>query len=372
MLPRADIAGTRPLVQIEALAPAAPAGDARQETFNRLAQIAIGRQFQAEILSRVNDGMFLVRIDGTAARMNLPAGAQVGDMLDLTLVATTPRPTFLLGQQPGAATASLSVTGRLIDSLLHDAQQQGAPTSLVGKTPLVASSAAGPSQVASALKDTLAFSGLFYESHVNEWVSGGRTLIDLMREPQAQAGRFSPADAVQNMLTARTDTARLIGHASEPANGDRALTDPMGGAQTQSGKTGATDADGLLQSAAISNDAARMINLQLDALEQRRVLWQGELWPGQPLEWEVSEEPPKSDAGTDEQAWQSVVRFELPTLGAVTATIRLAGGHVQVQMRTATEAAASSLRAHGGRLAGALDAAGSPLDLLTVTQDEPR
>ncbi len=372
MLAPADITGTRPPVRIEALAPAAAVGDARQESFNRLTQIAIGRQLQAEILSRFGDGTFLVRIDGTAARMNLPAGAQVGDMLDLTLLATTPRPVFLLGQQPGAATATLSAAGRLIDSLLQDAQQQGAPTSLVGKTPLVASAAAGPSQVAAALKNALTSSGLFYESHVAQWAGGGRTLADLMQEPQARAGKLLPATDVPKMDATRAGLARLIGNAREPADAARALADPPRDASAPNGKTGPADADQLMQPAAMSSEAARMINLQLDALEQRRVLWQGELWPGRPLEWEVAEEPPKSDADIAEPAWQSVVRFELPTLGAVTAAIRLANGHLQVQVHAATEAAAAALRTYGGMLAGALDATGSPLDLLTVKQDGAR
>ncbi|MDB5762092.1 MAG: hypothetical protein JWQ21_1087 [Herminiimonas sp.] len=371
MLPPADMTGTRPLVHIEALAPAAPAGDARQETFNRLTQIAIGTQVRAEVLSRFDDGTFLVRIDGTAARMDLPGGTQVGQMLDLTLVAAEPRPTFLLGRQPDAATASLSVTGRLIDNLLQEAQQQSAPTSLVGKAPLVASSAAGTSQVAAALQNTLAFSGLFYESHVGQWAGGGRTLGDLMQEPQAQTGKLLPTDDMPQKNAAHADLARLTGNAHEAVDGGRTLLDMAPDSRTQSGKTGATDADRMVQPAAISSEAARMINLQLDALERRHVSWQGELWPGQPMEWEVKEDPQKNDAEAAGKAWQSVVRFDLPSLGAVTATVRLSDGHVQVQVRTATEAAATSLRAHGAMLANALDAAGSPLDLLTVKQDEP-
>jgi hypothetical protein len=120
----------------------------------------------------------------------------------------------------------------------------------------------------------------------------------------------------------------------------------------------------------LSSEASRLINLQLTALEQRTVQWQGELWPGQPLEWEVSEQPPESDAENAPSTWQSVVRFELPTLGVVSATIRLAGGRVQMQVHTASEATAASLRAHRSELANAMEAAGAPLDLLTVKQDD--
>jgi hypothetical protein len=65
-----------------------------------------------------------------------------------------------------------------------------------------------------------------------------------------------------------------------------------------------------------------------------------------------------------------VVRFELPTLGVVAASIRLTGGRLQVQVRAAEEDTASLLRTHGNELASALDAAGSPLDQLTVKRDD--
>jgi hypothetical protein len=108
-------------------------------------------------------------------------------------------------------------------------------------------------------------------------------------------------------------------------------------------------------------------------LEQRRIVWQGELFPGQPIEWEISDDTPKrsneDSAQQPEQSWQSTVRFSLPTLGAVSATIRLTGEHVQVNVHTADEHAAAALRTYGGMLADALGAAGSTLDSLLIKHD---
>ena len=115
--------------------------------------------------------------------------------------------------------------------------------------------------------------------------------------------------------------------------------------------------------------SAQLITLQLDTLENQRVLWRGELWPGQPLEWEIGKEAPqdgREPAPDAEPAWHSVVRFELPQLGAVAASIRLLGQGLQIQLRTETEATAGALRAHAGQLADALGAAGSILESLTV------
>jgi hypothetical protein len=419
MYPRADITGIRPVGPIETTRPTAPAGDARQEVVDRFNQASIGKLFQAQVLSRMTDGSFAVRVADTTMRMNLPVGMQVGDGLDLTLVATQPRPSFLLGNQTeGKTDASLSNAGKLINNVLQAAQKEGVPTALVGKTPIVSSPATSTTQVATALKDTLAFSGLFYESHMAQWASGERPLADLMREPQA---KNSNPSLVRTLLLANASDADLESPAtsSAPTQSDgtpSAAAKPEGRAgenvrenqasgrqptelpramQTSAAMPPSTDASpsetagkkGPLPDAStavpssanaetatrpetLSSESVRMISLQLEALEQRHVAWQGELWPGQPMEWEVTEEEPNRKSDDPEKSWQSVIRFELPSLGAVAASIRLTGNRLQVQVRTGNEDTAFLLRAHGGELASALDAAGSPLDLLTVKRDE--
>jgi len=97
------------------------------------------------------------------------------------------------------------------------------------------------------------------------------------------------------------------------------------------------------------------------------------LWPGQHLEWEIQEDPGNRNQGSgadpDQGNWQSVVRFDLPTLGKLTATIYLSAGHVQVHVSTPSAGSAAALKAHGAELAAALDSAGSPLDSLIIKQD---
>jgi hypothetical protein len=419
MVSRADLTAARPVAPIEPARPATPVGDARQEAFDRFAQQSVGKQFRAEIMSRLNDGSFVLKLAHTAVRMNLPAGAQVGNTVDLTLVAAQPRPTFLLGAPAAGADAdtTLSNTGRLIDNLLRAAQKEGGPAALIGKTPVVPSPAASTTQVASALKDTLTFSGLFYESHVEQWASGNRPLSELMREPQAKnssplllaaALHAEPPEKGPSPTAPQpgVDTPDNAEVARGPANG----SDPVPGGQSKTGLAHATPspagnsppdetmgattsrpagspsaaspADSALvtgspaaaeiaaRAETLNSESVRMISLQLDTLEQQRVVWQGELWPGQPMEWEVTKDAPNSKVPAAERAWQSVVRFELPTLGAVAASIRLMGGRLQVQVRAADEDTASLLRTHGDELASALDAAGSPLDLLTVRRDD--
>ena len=313
-----DILGTRSLVPLASLTPTAPIGDVREEASDRLSQLAVGQKLQGTVQTLLDDGSFIVKLADTAVRTNLPQGSKVGDQLQLTLVGTQPRATFLLEGEPGAAPATFSPTARLIDSL----QQHSTSTALLGKTPLVSTAATPPAQLASALQGALTSSGIFYESHVQQWANGERPLADVLREPQNVNARSA-------VPAAAADTG-------------------------------------------LNPDTARIVNLQLNTLDVPRVQWQGEVWPGQQMQWEVSEQPqqPKGEAETPERSWQSVVRFDLPTLGRIAATITLVGDHVQVQMRTANPDSAQTLRLHGAQLSEALAAAGSTLDLLTVKQDE--
>ena len=380
MLPKMDAIGMPPLTPVKGARPADAVADPRQAEFQRSLQGLIGKSMQGQVLARMGDGSYLVRVAGTPARMQLPAGAQLGTEIPLTLIGINPRPSFQIGtnrdqpasalltyadaeaepdaaearsSQAGAAQAGtrasstaatllsrapltpanllpalagdtpapeLSTTARAISSVLSQAESvPGAPLALVGKTPLMAAPGADPAQVAQKLRDTVGSSGLFYESHVAEWAEGKRPLASLLLEPQMQ--KAAPGE------TPRTGT-------------DLA--------------------------------SAQLINLQLHTHEQARVQWQGEAWPGQKMQWDISQDAPEGQqhAGTqgDEEAtaWRSNVRFQFPLLGDLAAHVVLQGGRVAIQLQAGSEASADTLRQHAARLEASLDAAGWPLSSLTI------
>lgn len=225
----------------------------------------------------------------------------------------------------------LSQGARSIASALANAYHTpGTPATIAGKTPLVQAGAPEPQQLAKSLQDALGSSGLFYESHVAEWAEGKRPLADLQREPQMQR------------------------------------PDAQGGRQS---------AESLARAALAGPDltAAQMINQQLHAHEQQRVQWNGEAWPGQPMQWEVERE--ERDArdrrqGQEERepdtVWRSGVRFSLPMLGKVAASVTLVGEQVHIQLQAGSDGSADAMRAWAGELQRALDAAGSPLASLSI------
>jgi len=383
MLPRADIASVvQPVAAVEAATAIVSVADTKQEAFSRLAQIAIGQQMPARILSTLADGTYLVRVANAALRMVLPANARTGDSLVLTLVSKDPRPTFSVkegsltrdeesaaislstagralqkdlqtlksverdgagavseheevpvdaqgkgrqaaGNAPASSTTTLSNAGKLIGNLLQASAQGNVSNHVSSPAPLVAQPGAPAPQVASALHDAITYSGVFYESHVSAWAAGKLPAEELMKEPQAQVARQTGGGV--NLL-----------NQSDPA-------------QSQIGQ---------------------LVNLQLNALEQHRVVWHGEVWPGQQMEWEISQETPDQQARADDEAalptWHSVVKFDFAHLGTVSASIRLIGEQIHVQLKTDNEAATAALREHGNLFAEAMAAAGTSLDSLTV------
>lgn len=398
----------KPAANIEAPTATAALTGIKQEVAPKLAQLVIGEQLKGEILSRLQDGSYTVRVAGVTARMQLPEGSKVGDAVSLRLVSTDPRPTFLLdnssksgtlpppvfrpylqqealdnvptgrtpdnrpaGQHEAPTTAGdpgkiqqgradtvssatlaaltaipdkspdnasgiagqdsaptvLSDAGKLINRILQTELRQDSATSPVGKAAILTSAEEirNPANVAKALQTTLASSGLFYESHVAEWANGMRALTDLLAEPQA---RTAP------MLESTSDTA---------------------------------------PTALANKEVAQLIRQQLDTLEQQRIVWQGPLLPGQMMEWEIVKERPSHDTdGEQEQSWQSIVRFDLPQLGQVSAALDLRGKQLRMRLLADQVETVLALQTHAAALVAALEAAGSPLSALSVNQHDER
>ncbi|WP_229459301.1 flagellar hook-length control protein FliK [Massilia cavernae] len=356
--------------RVVAAIPALPVGDARQEAFERSLATQVGKALPVAVLAKLADGSFLVRVADQNARMALPPGTLPGTEVPMTLVSTQPRAAFQLtpgqgqllhptliyqelgearapgagalaaaranpGTAPGSAAdaqgaqadprnaqVSLSEAGRMLGRILASAQgQAGQPQAIQAATPLAGPGTPEPARLAQALEGAIAQSGLFYESHVAEWAEGKRALPELMREPQMQRAL---ADAPAKTASAETDPA-----------------------------------------------AAQLINQQLAAHEQGRVAWQGQVWPGQDMHWEIHKDAPEGGArGGDadaEPGWRSGLRLRFAGLGEIAATLVIAGDQLHIQLKAESGETSAVLRARAGELAAALGAAGSPLASLDIS-----
>ncbi len=227
---------------------------------------------------------------------------------------------------PQTAAASLSDTAKVLAQVLTQAMKvRNAPTSIIGTSPLVDSGDAPPPQVAQALQSAVGKSGLFYESHVAQWAFGQRPLAELVSEPQMQQ-------------------ALGASQAQGPAAGAGAVpTDPA---------------------------TAGFINLQLATQEQEKVAWQGQVWPGQDMQWEIKKDPPERRANGQQEdgGWQSAMRLRFAQLGTVDAKLSLRGEAVQIRIHAGSAETAELFRRYGPQLETALAAAGLPLTLLQVSE----
>ena len=147
------------------------------------------------------------------------------------------------------------------------------------------------------------------------------------------------------------------------------LADLMREPQAQLSNAAANSANATTED---QSNLAQIIHLQLDALEQQKIAWQGQLLPNLPFHWTITQQDQQKQTTSDEAepSWQSVVRFELPNLGVVAATINFHAGQLQLFLSTDTEETASKLKEHSFELSQALEYAGAPIKSLLVKRDE--
>lgn len=361
-----------------------------------------------------------VRLPSRAALDRLvPSGASGGE------VAAPPA-----GGAPPSIDTRLSLAARVIGAVLADLQ--AAPGPVRGEAPLllpVARQGTNTAALAGTLAQTVADSGLFYESHLAEFAAGTRTLAQMAREPQARWA--SPVMVATTPMTAAGQG--VVAAATVLAAADVA-TSPAPNAQAQAPQVDAPEADiaqaarGAARSetaAAPAPDAARVqaayglsdpapempapriaeharaavdvasppaprsaevihpqavtvVHQQLDLLASAAFRWSGHAWPEVPMAWTIEEDPASSNAREGEPAeeeaarrWSTTVSLVLPRLGEVDLRLSLSGPTVQAQLQAREHATVARLRGDAGRLAQRFEAVGLQLQQLQVTEKAP-
>ncbi|WP_297913410.1 flagellar hook-length control protein FliK [Thiomonas sp.] len=382
-----------------------------------------GARVVAEVVQSQTDGQVLLRLGQTLLAATLPGQHQVGEQLPL-IVLSEPgsQPALLLAPQNAApATQSeLSSTAQLLARI----QQQPAQTVRAAEPLWPQPDGVASTGLAQALADGVRGSGLFYESHLAAWVQGDLPAQALLQEPQgrlsalAQAQAQAQAQAPQGANAAADAAAQpganasnaalaTPGHAAAapaPAPGAAAQTGPApaaagaANAQAQAGAASvpaapappahaaasmyaSMQAQGTAAAAPSPGAALQAMPAQLQALVQQQlatlaqgaVVWAGQAWPGQDLEWRIEpDDASEQQAGeTPQRSWTSVLRLDLPHLGPMVVTLRLdgAGGarqHLRVRVEHGQQEAGAALQSQGLQFRQALEQAGLSLDELAL------
>lgn len=411
-------AGIRMRMQLEEnlMQPLAPV----QKVSADLADLQKGQTFSARIQEALPENTYKALVAGRQLTLQLPEGAKAGDLLDLVVIDRSAK-VVIAKQVEANATAApadasapypfakFSQAARMISQLLPTEGEAAPPALLNRGQPLLAQAPQAQNaaaQLAPVLAKAVAQSGMFYEAHQAQWVAGKLPLAQILQEPQGQlsspaafmhAARNPQAEAVKILLQATGPQ-----DAAEPAGnpGQRSMTTgsapPIvgaGGTAAGSGASGTvpmTGAGGALpapamEAAARGPQAASfmqqlpdtlrpLVQQQLDAAAMQRVVWHGEVWPRQQMDWEIEWQNEREGMGGEDAAlrWQTSLSLTTPRLGRVDASLQLTATGVQVTLATPYGASAADLRDESPKLAKALAAAGVPMLTFHVRhEDEP-
>ncbi len=339
-----------------------------------------GQIFRAQIQEVLPQNTYRALVAGKSLTLSLLAGAKTGDTLDLVAVDRTPGAIVAKLAESGAGKvaeayqpATLSRAGQLIASLLARDGEPALPAALTRGRPLLAqapTSAAGLAQgLPARLAEAVGSSGLFYEAHQVQWVHGQRQLASLLTEPQGEHSRAETLAAWRGfgMGAEFPEKSALAGRRENLA----ARSAPVSLLQALFGResaTGAAAAESPLpgNQAAISQlvpeDLRALVQQQLEAGATQRLVWHGEIWPDQDLNWEIEREAAQGEISENEPGtWSTNLRLTLPRLGEIDARLQLNDHAVYLTLNTADTHSLSDLNKATPALQQAFAAAGLTL-----------
>ncbi|MBI4984674.1 MAG: flagellar hook-length control protein FliK [Rhodocyclales bacterium] len=330
-----------------------------------LPDLRTGQMFTARIQEVLPENVYKALVAGKQITLQLPGGATAGDTLELVVIDRTPKAVVAKLAEPAAGPGAagnlyttLSRPAQLIGNLLLQDGTPPQPAALNRGEPLLPQPPASAADLVPALQKAVAQSGLFYESHQAQWATGRLPIERILQEPQGQLS--APATLAQHGLpphaaTAAADAGRAVA-AENPS-----LLQTLFGARPA--EEAASPAPLPASAPGVPEELRPLVQQQLDAVATQRLLWHGEAWPNQRIDWEIIREDDHGNAPDAEQdaSWRTTLKLETPRLGSIAATLRLTAGGIHLALSTPSDAAATDLRNGIPTLATALDAAGIPL-----------
>jgi hypothetical protein len=325
----------------------------------------------------------------------------------------------VLGQAPiWPAAPALDVEAGglpLFDTAATPAASSANPnTAGTAATANVAAAQVPVAALAAALEQTVGESGLFYESHLAQWLAGQRPPAALAGEAQnklvaaaqlpldwaSDADQASSSNAtgrpgmgtapngqangapdgnaaarampsIQTAQAARFVAGEVLASSLSDLNGQPAHSS-VRNAAAQLADDGSSQ-NGASMAAAVHPATVPLVRQQLDLLATGQFRWTGEAWPGAKLDWTIEQEGDEWDrsgggtASEDDQPWRTRLTLSLPTLGTVDADLTLTGTRLVARVQ-ASPGGAARLAAQGENFRQRLAAAGIELSGLTIRE----
>lgn len=325
MLHKPDSLGTKtsinPVSRITPVLAVDNIGSITQELGDRATQFNKGQEYIAHVLSKAGDTAYNVKVEGgdvkgVTLKMALGSAAQPGQALLLRYIHENPTPTFLLLSAPDNDAGSAADISPAAQLIGHILKKADneGVTSRFEAASVVTHAPHSAQAIVHDLKHAVRNSGLFYESHLSDLVQSNQTLAAIKQEPQNQANL------------------------------------PLAG----------------------------LISQQLAILENQRMSWHGEIWPGQKMDWDVYLQ--QKEADNSQHAYQqqsaedrpiaSEMTLHLPHLGKVTARLSIIDGRMRIGILAEQAQTIDALESQKLSLAKAIEKNGQQLDRLTITHHE--
>jgi hypothetical protein len=313
-----------------------------------------GDRVRASIVNLQPDGTYRAQVAGRPLTLSLPAPARPGEEIDLVITGRPTEPgkgdeqTTITARLAGPAASSapspqLSRSAQLIGALLTGTGAKSIP--LTPGTSLMPAAGANARQIAPALREAVARSGVFYESHQAQWVDGRTTLDALLQEPQAKLPPGTTLALPTRAAAPPNRSAQASALLPEDDKERVATSEPGQG-----------------------HDVTAILHKQLDTLATQQLSWQMQLWPGQQLDWQIDAPFDRDARAADGETpeWRTRLRLILPRLGDVSAEMAISGNRVSLRLQADGADHVEQLKLARPALARALEAAGLQLSQATV------
>lgn len=346
-----------------------------------------GQRFTALIQNPLPDGTFRAIVAGRTLTLALPDSAKSGDVLELVVTGREGSTINARHAEEGVDASpephvrpALSQAGQLISQLLTGRFSQGAAVALHGGEPVLPAPPQDGSELAPQLQQAVKQSGLFFESHQAKWLAGTLPLEQLFAEPQmklmralsqqgsTQAEQPAEHQAPQASATKEAQTA------ARPATMTSQAPPPQSPQRTEQQAAALAAAIERTippperESLRIPERLMPLVHQQLETLATHQAVWQGQIWPGQQMQWTVFDPDQHSQQGANEEAppWSSSIRLSLPKLGGVSAHFVLGPQGLALRVETDEATTTTRLLADRQSLVDALDAAGIPVTSMSI------
>lgn len=394
--------------------PVAPA----QKIADVLSNLVPGQRVLAEIQALLPNGNYRAIVAQRDITLALPFSAKAGDTLELEVTESDGKLALAVvtnrsggeqaGKLPDSVATTLSQTGKLIGDLLSSIGDQGkraSPAPLNGNLPLVEDFPDQAANLAPILKEALTKSGVFYEAHQARWVAGDLPTAALKLEPQGKFPTTPLPAGTSTLLTANNtgaDSATahsvvyvLPSTSTAPPSmpetpdapnsatpGNAAVDANLEAKNTEAAKVASTLANTATAAQSppasspgnpIPRDLVPIVQQQLDALATQNYAWQGQIWPGQQMQWEIGENLDGGRSADNESIarWQTRLKLSLPMLGGINAVLHLnPAGEVNITVTADSASSEARLRESGALLSRQMEAAGLNLTQLLVEHGE--